>query len=225
MAAVVFGLVALRLYGSVSLTAQVTSLAFSALTLGWLVMSLLVFGVHETVDPARFALLPARARSLLPGLFVAGLIGTPGVATVLVGVGQVIAWSRGVAPLLAGVVALVLGVATCLLLSRAATAGFASFLSSRRFRDVAAAVLALFGAILGLTGSLLGNLGGRNPQQAVAVFGRTATVVAWTPFGWAWALPGDVVLGHWAAAAVHLVLAAGLVAALWSAWATSSPVG
>ena len=40
-------------------------------------MSLLVFGVDETVDPAKFALLPVRARELLPGLLVAGLIGSP----------------------------------------------------------------------------------------------------------------------------------------------------
>ena len=40
------------------------------LTLGWLLMSLLVFGVDETVDPAKFALLPVRARELLPGLLV-----------------------------------------------------------------------------------------------------------------------------------------------------------
>ena len=46
--------------------------AFSALTLGWLLMSLLVFGVDETVDPAKFALLPVRAGELLPGLLAAG---------------------------------------------------------------------------------------------------------------------------------------------------------
>ena len=38
--------------------------AFAVLTAGWLLMSLLVFGVDETVDPARFALLPVRAREL-----------------------------------------------------------------------------------------------------------------------------------------------------------------
>ena len=41
-------------------------------------MSLLVFGVDETVDPARFALLPVRARELLPGLLAAALVGVPG---------------------------------------------------------------------------------------------------------------------------------------------------
>ena len=51
----VVGLVALR-WTSVSLTADVTVLAFAILTAGWLLLSLLVFGIDETLDPARFAL-------------------------------------------------------------------------------------------------------------------------------------------------------------------------
>ena len=31
-----------------------------ALSAGWLLLSLLVFGIDETLDPARFALLPLR---------------------------------------------------------------------------------------------------------------------------------------------------------------------
>ena len=78
--AVLVGLAALR-FSSLTLTADATVVAFSALTLGWLLMSLLVFGVDETVDPARFALLPVRAGELLPGLVATALIGVPGVAT------------------------------------------------------------------------------------------------------------------------------------------------
>ncbi len=78
--AVLIGMVALR-FTSLELTADVTVLAFSVLTLGWLLMSLLVFGIDETVDPAKFALLPVRARELLPGLLVAGLVGVPGIAS------------------------------------------------------------------------------------------------------------------------------------------------
>ena len=61
------GLIALR-WTSVAVTADVTVLAFAALTAGWLLLSLLVFGVDETVDPARFALLPVRARELIASL-------------------------------------------------------------------------------------------------------------------------------------------------------------
>ena len=95
VAGVIAGLIALR-WGSLTLTADITVTAYAALTLGWLLMSLLVFGVDETVDPARFALLPVRARELLPGLLVCGLVGVPGAATVLISLGLIVTWARSV---------------------------------------------------------------------------------------------------------------------------------
>ena len=108
VAAVLVGLVALR-FTSTELTADVTVVVFSALSVGWLLMSLLVFGIDETVDPSKFALLPVRARELLPGLLAAGLIGVPGVATVLISAGLIITWARTPALLAAAVVAFPLG--------------------------------------------------------------------------------------------------------------------
>ena len=142
--AVLAGLVALR-FTSPALTADVTVVAFSLLTLGWLLMSLLVFGVDETVDPARFALLPVRARELLPGLLAAALIGVPGVATVLMAAGLVVTWARTGPLTVAAVVAFPLGVVTCVLLARVATSAFAAVLASRRFRDLVLVGFALFG--------------------------------------------------------------------------------
>ncbi len=212
------GLIALR-WTSTEVTAQVTVLAFAALTLGWLLLSLLVFGVDETVDPARFALLPVRARELVPGLLVAALLGVPGVATVLVALGQVVTWARAPLPLLAALVAAVLGTLTCVLLSRSATSTFASFLASRRFRDVAAVLLALVGAVFAVAANLAGRSVDRDFAGVELLLRRAATVAAWTPFGWAWALPGDVARGAWLVAAAHLVLALALVAGLAVVWA------
>ncbi|MFP5282665.1 MAG: hypothetical protein ACLGIF_04355, partial [Actinomycetes bacterium] len=211
------GLVALRFTG-VALTADVTVLAFAALTLGWLLMSLLVFGVDETVDPSRFALLPVRARELLPGLLVAGLVGTPGMATVLVAAGLVAAWSRSVPLVLVTLLAIPFGVATCVLLSRAGTAAFASFLSSRRFRDLAFLLLAFIGVGFALVGNVLGGAVRLTPDQLRGVLSGAATVAAWTPFGWAWAVPADVARGAWLTAGIHLLLAVILVGALWRTW-------
>lgn len=149
---VLMGMVALR-WTSTALTADVTVVAFSALTLGWLLMSLLVFGVDETVDPGKFAVLPLRSTDLLPGLFLAGFVGSPGIATVLASSGSIIAWARNVPLAMAAVVAFPLGVATCLLLSRAGTAGFARYLSSRRFRDFALVALALLGLVMAWPGT------------------------------------------------------------------------
>ena len=48
--------------------------------LGWLLLPLVFFGVDETLDPARFALLPLPRRTLVTGLFAAALIGVPALA-------------------------------------------------------------------------------------------------------------------------------------------------
>ena len=126
---------------------------------------MLVFGIDETLDPARFALLPVRAREIMPGLLVSGLISSTGVATVLVALGLLASWSRGVGPLLATVVTIPIGVATCFLLSRAGTAAFAAVLSSRRFRDFAFVGLAGLGLVFGVGANLVGGLLGEGVDQ------------------------------------------------------------
>jgi ABC-2 type transport system permease protein len=214
---VLVGLGALR-WTSDAVTADVTVLAYSALTMGWLLFSLLVFGVDETVDPAKFALLPVRARQIQPGLFLGGLLGSPGVATVLVGAGLVLTWSRTWPLTLAALITFPVGVATCFVLSRAATSAFASFLSSRRFRDIAFVSLALFGVTLGIGGNVIGNLAGKDPAQMRGLLAEAANVAGWSPFGWAWAVPAAVARGDWLSAGLRLVLAVALLAALWWIW-------
>ena len=185
---VLAALVGLR-YTSLTLTADVTVVGYAALTLGWLLMSMLVFGVDETIDPAKFALLPVRARELLPGLLVAGLISAPGIATVLVGAGLVITWARTVPLTVAALIATGLGVVTCFLLSRAATAAFASFLASRRFRDLAFVGVALFGVAVAIAGNLIGAIVRTDINELRRSLSNLATVAGWSPFGWAWAIP------------------------------------
>lgn len=214
---VVAGLVALR-WTSVDLTADVTVLAFAALSAGWLMLSLLFFGIDETLDPSRFALLPVRAREIMPGLLVSGLIGSTGIATVLISLGLLASWSRGAGPVLATIVAIPLGVATCFLLSRTGTAAFAAALSSRRFRDFAVVGLALFGASFGVLANLAGNLAGGSQVDLRGILAQAAGVAGWTPFGWAWSVPAEVARGHWGLAGVRLVLAGALVVGLWLVW-------
>lgn len=217
VALVVTGLVALRWTG-VAMTADVTVLTFAILTLGWLLFSLLVFGIDETLDPARFALLPVRAREIMPGLLVSGLVSSTGLATVLVSLGLLASWSRGVGPIAATVVAIPIGVATCFLLSRAGTAAFSAVLSSRRFRDFAFIGLALLAMSFGVGANVITGLLGSDVASLRALLGDAAAVAGWTPFGWIWAVPADVAQGHWATAAVRLVLACALVVALWLGW-------
>ena len=215
--AAVIGLVALR-WTSMIFTADLTVVAFSVVTIGWMTLSILVFGVDETVDPGKFALLPVPARKLLPGMFVAGLVGSPGIATVLVGLGLIATWTRGVLLVVAAVFAVVLGVATCFLLARTATSALAQALASRRFRDFAAVAIALFGAVVALVANGVGNFSGFHPELMRQLLGRAAVVLGWTPFGWSWAIPAELARGHAVSALIHLLLAAALVVALWLAW-------
>ncbi len=215
--AALIGLLALRL-APAELTADVTVLVFSLLTAGWLLMSLLVFGVDETVDPAKFALLPVRARDLLPGLFVSGLIGSPGVATVLVAAGLVVSWSRGLGMTAAALLAFPIGVATCFLLARVGTTALSSFLSSRRFRDSAVVLLVLLGAAIGIGANLVGSAARPGSLELRQVLAGGAAIAGWTPFGWVWAIPADISRGQWLQAGLRLVLALGLVTVLWVIW-------
>lgn len=221
VALAVVGLTALR-FADTQVAGDVTTVAFTAVSIGWVVLSLLVFGVDETVDPARFAILPLRARQLLPGLLVAALVGIPGVATTLVALGLLGTWSVGVAPLVGAVVAIGLGVPLCALWSRAATAVFAQGLASRRTRDVAGVVLAVVIMGLALGGNLLGNAAGAQDSTTLLdLLHHAGTVAGWTPFGWVWTLPGLLAEGRWPVALLHLLLALGLTGGLWLTWAAA----
>lgn len=212
------GFVALRTLAPVELTAGVTVLLFSLVTLGWVLFSVLISGIDETLDPARFALLPLSARQLQPGLFAAGLVGLPGLATTVVALGLVVAWSGSWGTAVAALVAVPLGVATCFLLSRLATSALAELLSTRRFRDLAVVVLALSGAGIGLGANLFSQSIGDDPAAWGAALGRVADVLGWTPLGWAWSLPAAVAEGAWLVAGARLVLAVGLVVLAWLGW-------
>lgn len=212
------GLVALR-FAPVPLAAGVTVPGFALLTLGWLVMSLLVFGTDETIDPRRFALLPVPARRLQPGLFLAGLLGTPGIATAVVSLGLIVTWARSPALVPVALVTAAVGVATCLLLARTGTSAFSRALASRRFRDFAALALALLGAGIGLGVNAVVNLSsGSSSRDLLRALNRVTTVAGWTPVGWIWSVPAAVAAGSWLLAAVKFVLACAFVAGLWAAW-------
>ena len=114
----------------------------------------------------------------------------------LVSLGLLASWSRGVAPMIATVVAIPVGVATCFLLSRAGTAAFAGVLSSRRFRDFAFVGLALLGMAFGVGANLIGGLVDGDLAGLRVVLADAAAVAGWTPFGWVWAVPAEVAQGQ-----------------------------
>ncbi|MEU0547239.1 ABC transporter permease [Micromonospora sp. NPDC005979] len=190
------------------------------LVLGWLLLPLVFFGVDETLDPARFALLPLPRRTLVVGLFAAALVSVPVLAASIASLGLVLtAWALG--GWSAGVVA-VLGVLTGLLLcvaaSRAVTSAFASMLRSRRVRDLAAVLLAVVAALLGPL-QVFG-LAALRQTDWTRLTGA-ASVLGWTPFGAPWTAGIDVAQGRVWAAPLKLLITLAAIGALLAWWSRS----
>ncbi|MGC5306170.1 ABC transporter permease [Micromonospora zamorensis] len=190
------------------------------LVLGWLLLPLVFFGVDETLDPARFALLPLPRRTLVTGLFAAALLSVPVLAVLIASFGLVLtAWSLG--GWSAGLVALVgaiAGLLLCVAASRAVTSAFATMLRSRRVRDLAAVLLAVTAALLGpLQVFGLAALREADWTRLTGV----ATVIGWTPFGAPWTAGIDVAQGRVWAAPVKLLITMVTLGALLAWWSRS----
>ncbi|MFI6235115.1 ABC transporter permease [Micromonospora sp. NPDC050784] len=197
------------------------------LVLGWLLLPLVFFGVDETLDPARFALLPLPRRTLVTGLFVAALISVPALAVLIASFGLVLtAWSLGGwSAGLVAVVGVLAGLLLCVAASRAVTSAFATMLRSRRVRDLAAVLLAVTAALLGPL-QVFGLAALREADWARLT--GVATVIGWTPLGAPWTAGIDVAQGRVWAAPVKLlitVVALGALLAWWSRSLESAMVG
>ncbi|MEU5907973.1 ABC transporter permease [Micromonospora sp. NPDC047467] len=190
------------------------------LVLGWLLLPLVFFGVDETLDPARFALLPLTRRTLVTGLFAAALVSVPMLAVLIASSGLVLTswvlggWSAG---LVAGIGVLG-GLLLCVAASRAVTSAFATMLRSRRVRDLAAVLLAVTAALLGpLQVFGLAALQETDWTRLTGV----ATVIGWTPLGAPWTAGIDLAQGRVWAAPVKLLITAVAIGALLAWWSRS----
>ncbi|ABP56929.1 hypothetical protein [Salinispora tropica] len=195
--------------------------------LGWLVLPLIFFGVDETLDPARFALLPLPRRTLVTGLFAAALVSVPAVAVLLASTGLILTagtfggWSAA----LTQAVGVLAGLLLCVAAARAVTSAFATMLRSRRVRDLAAVLLAGAAAVIApVQLAAIAALRDADWDRLAAV----AAVVGWTPLGAPWTIGIDVAQGRvWAAPAKLLITALTVVALLawWSRSLESAMVG
>ena len=193
----------------------VVVLAGALLVLGWWLIPLVAFGVDATVEPVRFATFAVPRRDLVVGLALAGLIGVPGVATTIVAAASALPWWRQPSAALAALVGAALGVALCVVGSRAITTALDPILTRRGFREAAALVVVV---PLMLMGPIIQGLAGAISGHAVAL-ATLSHRVAWTPVGAPWALGPDVAAGEWAAALAHLGIGLATLALLVALWA------
>ncbi|MEV0392851.1 ABC transporter permease [Polymorphospora rubra] len=199
----------------------------AGLVLGWLLLPLVFFGVDETLDPARFALLPLPRRTLVGGLFMAALVGVPALALLVATSGLVVSAGLhgGWFAALVAAVGVVAGLLLCVAVSRAVTSAFATMLRSRRVRDLAAVLLAVLAALLGpLQIALIGAAENTDWQR----FTGAAEIIGWTPFGAPYTMGLDVADGRLWAVPVKLALLAVTLSLLlwwWSRSLESAMVG
>jgi ABC-2 type transport system permease protein len=215
----VFGIVTIALFGASLLVVRdeprtVTALGAliaAVLALGWATVPIAAFGVDETLDVGRLALLPIRRERLLTGLLAAAFLGVAPILTVLaVGVAvAAVVYSAAAVPV--AVLAGVLLATMCLLLGRLTTSGLSRLLRSRRGRDLAVVVGLLVVLAAQLPRLLLQNL----DEQRLQGIGD---VLRWTPPGAAVGSVADASAGHWGPALAGLLYAALTVAALLAGW-------
>ncbi|AXJ11352.1 transporter [Arthrobacter sp. PM3] len=198
----------------IELAQTVVVLGGAAALLGWAVIPVAISAADMTLDPARFTTFAVPMPQLLAGLALGGLIGLPGVATSLVALATVGTWSRNVPGAAGALAGAVLGVLSCIVLSKVVTTATAGLASSRRFKDISAVAflipLVLTGPIVAAVAEGIAGSGGYLPGLA-----RT---LSWTPAGAAFALGGEFAAGNYGPGAVKFLIATATLAGLTLAW-------
>jgi ABC-2 type transport system permease protein len=203
-----------------STAALVAGGAGSVIVLGWLLLPVLFFGVDETLDPARFALLPITRRRLAAGMGAAALIGIPPFATAIILLASAVGALLNSGPL-AGLVGLIgagLALLFCVVGSRALTSALATVLRTRRVRDLATVIIALLAASIGPIELGLQRAAGGAP---VAAARSAVRVLGWTPLGAGFVAPYDLADGRAGIAVARLALVAVAVALCGWWWSTT----
>lgn len=199
-------------------------LAGSFLTVAVIMVQVLYLGQGSTLSPGRFALYGVPDRALSLGLLVAGLTGTPAICGFL----SLLLWALayrpfGAAAVAAQIVAAPLAVLVMMSLSKLVIAAATSLVRSTRGRNAFYVIVVLgFVLICQVPGLMAGTSGDAAAHEAafgmhatasfdLSVFLPAARIFAWTPFGAAFQLPFDALLGAWGAFAGRLAVIAATV--------------
>jgi len=224
------GMVLLALPGMLDhLNAGVLTAAFTGavLTVGWLLLPLVFFGMDDTLDPARFALLPLRRRTLVAGLLAAQLLETSALTTFIATIGLVISAGLlgGAAAALVELVGVAAGLVLGVTASQAIASAFATLLRSRRMRDLASVLLAVLATLFGpLLIAVMYAITNTNWDQMTGV----ARVLGWTPLAAPYTVGMDVAEGQAWTVPLKLAITALTIGGLlwwWSRSLESAMVG
>lgn len=200
-------------------------LAGSALMIGWMIGPLITAGIDQTLDPAALAPFPLTRNQLLAGITAGGVLGIPGIVTLLATLATAVTWLRHPGALAAALVCAVVGTLSCVIASRTVSAVAGSLVAARRFREISGVLLfvplVLLGPIIIVVGGSMRNAGDSLPQ--------IAGWLAWTPLGAVWSVPAEIAAGNPLAATLRFLIALAwpiLLLLIWRWWlsrALSSP--
>ncbi len=211
VAAVGWGLLRLRTVPD-DVASTVTVIGGAAVTLGFFVTPL-IGGPDDPLDPRRFAVFGVSPRPLAGAVLLASLVSVPVLALVVLGACLVVLWAgHGVATGI-GVLSIVLGILTCVLLAKIAFALAARVLRQRRTRELTGLLLVALLVVVVPVVVFVASLEwrGRVPSQLA----EAVDLLAVTPIGAAWAIPSRSLTGD---AALPIVVAVATVLALAALW-------
>ena len=212
------GLATLRTFPEIAL--PVVTTVFALQLVAWVLAPLIAFGVDETVDPTRFALLPIRPQTLQRGLLVASLIGFLPLLNMILLLGAAIAIGVPWSALPLAVVCAAVQLIICVLLSRAASTSMSALMTSRRGRDLGMAVG--FGVfVLYFAFVYVINNPGSNGSAVESGVRSSASLLTWTPPGALAALPQYVASGDYGRAGVAALIGLITLALAWWWWSAA----
>ncbi len=191
---------------------------FAGLFMAWVLLPVFGFGLDETLDPSRLALLPLSRRQLMTGLFTASATGLAPAATLIALAGALVGYASYGPGTAIVAIALLTEFALCLVAARAVTTAVSGLLRRRRVRDLWVIGLTLFALLLNVLFQSLRFLGERvGPEEAF----RIAGLVRWFPPGMLGHAIVDADAGRFGFAVLQLIPPLVLLGLLWTWWAAT----
>ncbi|HZC40037.1 MAG TPA: hypothetical protein VE343_05140 [Streptosporangiaceae bacterium] len=197
-----------------------TTVIFTLLALGWLIMPIFAFGLDSTLDPATLALYPLRTRPLTVGLLAASATGAWPLANLAGLLGVTVGLAAGPFGLLVAVVAVAAQVLFCITLARLVTTSMASLLRSRRGKDLAAFLVIPIFALYEFFTQVIPKVAAEGKITAASFTGVDAWL-RWLPPGLAAHAISDASGGRPGAALARLALLAVIIVVLGWLWIRS----
>lgn len=180
----------------------------------WAIIPIFLTGVDMTLDPARFAMYPISARSLVFAIAGSAVISPSVVTTLALFVGMALMWAPWPMAMVVGLLMAPILALTAVSVGYMLAAWASNVLGKRRSRDI----IALIGLVILMFSGVLVNWLTQSVVTSLEDLPALAAILGWTPLGFAIGVPFHGAVGQWLLAAVKLVLALAWLAVIFALW-------